>query len=149
MSPLKRLAFVGIVSLASLQTASATTCSVAILDPAPGSLVGQRAIVKGTATLPPGSHLWLFARREGLSVWWPQGGGPAEVNDREFSVLSYFGIEADKGPAFEVRAAIVDGRTSQAIAARLADATSDKSMVFPDTIDGCPVAKLRVQKDSR
>jgi hypothetical protein len=67
-------------------------------------------MVSGTITgQPAGSHLWIFARRSGLGIWWPQGGDETiPGSDGRWKVLAHFGTADDAGSQFEITAAVVD-----------------------------------------
>ena len=67
------------------QSPSAAACAVTIVSPKTGEKHGPDVLVSGTATVPAGRHLWIFARRKGVAIWWPQGGGAASVERGEYS----------------------------------------------------------------
>ena len=56
-----------------------TRCSIEIGTPKKGDKVAVKTQITGSATVPAGMHLWVFARKSGQSNWWPQGGGRTEV----------------------------------------------------------------------
>ena len=90
---------------------AAQSCKVEIASPQKGDSVGKQGEVRGTATVPPGMFLWIFAHREGLSKWWPQGGGTTRVKgkDGKWVVLATYGDEKDpSGTPFEIVAILVD-----------------------------------------
>jgi hypothetical protein len=100
------------------------SCSVEILSPAPGDTVPSSGTVSGTASLAPGTHLWVLARRVDQSNWWPQGGGPVRVeNGRWASGISY-GEPRDAGFAFEI-AAVVVGRAVHEVWLGWVDGTTE------------------------
>ena len=43
-----------------------------------------------------------YLRREGLLAWWPQGDGPAPVNQGRWRALVKYGEKYDAGHAFEI-----------------------------------------------
>ncbi len=74
-----------------------------------GLEVGKGILVSGTADLPAGYHLWVFARRvnfEGL--WWPQN--EARINSRtgDWRVYANLGGEQDIGWEFDLAIAAFD-----------------------------------------
>src|SRR4051812_19975205 len=71
------------------------TCEVTNTGPSIGARVGADALVTGTATIPPGLHLWAFAHRRGLAIWWPQGAGATEVQRGTYQVLVTLGGPQD------------------------------------------------------
>lgn len=105
--------FIGALSLSST-TAQAQSCKVDVTSPKVGDTVGVKAQIVGTATVPSGLYLWVFARKEGQRKWWPQGGGDAEVNPKSGRWVSdgTFGDEGnlakDAGATFEITAVVVD-----------------------------------------
>jgi hypothetical protein len=84
------------------------TCKVDITKPDPGANVGSNVNVDGKATIKAGTHLWVFAHRRGLAIWWPQGSGEAQIRKNEWSVLASIGGSEDRGATFEILAGVVD-----------------------------------------
>jgi hypothetical protein len=84
------------------------SCRVEFTDPKSGDSVPNEGDVKGTATIPPGTHLWIFAHRRGLALWWPQGGGPAQIDKQEWMVFVTYGQDRDRGSQFEVAAVVLE-----------------------------------------
>ena len=69
-----------------------------------GAPVGKEMLVEGTAQLPVGHHLWVFARRDDFEpLWWPQGEGKV-VNDK-WRVLVHFGGAQDINYPFDLAVA--------------------------------------------
>ena len=68
-------------------------CKAEITSPKRGDPVNTSGDVRGTATVPPGMFLWVFAQREGLARWWPQSGGAARIRDGEWVVHAVYGDE--------------------------------------------------------
>jgi hypothetical protein len=61
---------------------------------------------------PTGIHLWLFAQRKGLGLWWPQAGGEVRVGrDGTWKGFVTYGMDRDQGREFEVLAMVVDEPT--------------------------------------
>lgn len=82
-------------------------CSITIAAPRPGQEVAAQLEATGTAKVPLGQHLWLFARRasyRSLELWWPQGEASLEAGHWE--VLVSIGEARDIGEDFDVTAAV-------------------------------------------
>ena len=106
-----------VTSLAFMLQAHAQTCKLTLTSPMEGAKVGASELVRGTTTNGVG-HFWVFAHREGLSNWWPQGGSPASPKpDGSFAVLVTFGEGRDAGANFEVIGAWVDDAANATILA--------------------------------
>jgi hypothetical protein len=125
------------------------TCSVAIEQPKQGANVGGDGNVSGHVSKPEGTHAWAIARRKGVSGWWPQGGGPLEVNDDgTFDAWITYGEDRDKG-AFEVAVIVVDAEVNKLLTSWV-DRTNQSGRYppigFPNVHDGCPVGKVIVNK---
>lgn len=91
------------------------SCAIEITMPKKGARVGVRGQITGTATVPPGMHLWVFGRKMGQRNWWPQGGGNVEVRGGRWIADGAFGDEADRtkdaGSAFQLTGVIVDAES--------------------------------------
>jgi hypothetical protein len=89
-------------------------CSVQITAPKPDQRVGADVAVEGSAVLPSGgAQLWVFAHRKGLALWWPQGGGAAEIDKKgQWTVLTTFGQDQDRGFSFEILAVVLSAEES-------------------------------------
>jgi hypothetical protein len=90
------------------------TCKIQIEFPSKGTKVDLKGSIRGTAVVPPGMHLWVFAQREGQHNWWPQGGGHVKVKGSEgkWVVDTTYGDESDpskdKGANFNITAVILE-----------------------------------------
>jgi tetratricopeptide (TPR) repeat protein len=82
---------------------------VKIEEPArDGTEVGKEMNVKGMASIPKGSHLWVLARPIDLGdVWWPQGEATIDPNTHEWEIAVTFGVQADISREFEIAVIIV------------------------------------------
>jgi hypothetical protein len=96
-----------VIGRTARRTRSGGPCAVKILAPAGGEQVKQTGTAEGTAILPPGSHLWVLARRKDLEGWWPQGNGPAAVREGGWRVEVRYGEPGDGGYEFEIAALVV------------------------------------------
>jgi hypothetical protein len=75
---------------------------IEIVSPKSGEMVGGGGEVKGYADLQAHAHLWVLARRKGISGWWPQGNGPLPVDHGQWSARVQYGETRDEGHDFEV-----------------------------------------------
>ncbi len=65
-------------------------------------------MVKGTASIPAGDHLWVLARRDDFEpFWWPQNEGKIDPTNGEWKVSVTFGQEGDIGWDFDIAAVVV------------------------------------------
>jgi hypothetical protein len=82
---------------------------VQILDPArAGTEVRRTYIIRGIASIPSGTHLWVLSRREDFEgVWWPQGEGRADPTSGEWKVSVTFGVQDDIGWNFDIAVIVV------------------------------------------
>jgi hypothetical protein len=95
--------------LFSVYQAVAQDISVQITDPSrDGVEIHKTRLVKGIASIPSGSHLWVFARRADFEgVWWPQGEGKVNPSNNEWQVSVTFGTAEDIGWDFDIAVAVV------------------------------------------
>ncbi|HYO14106.1 MAG TPA: hypothetical protein VE685_12995 [Thermoanaerobaculia bacterium] len=102
-----------VVSLLVLLTISAPVnaqgsdakCEIHVTKPLSGQEVGRETIVEGTATLPPGHHLWVFARRDSYrsdEVWWLQSEGIVNPTTGQWKVIAAIGNQNDIGFEFDI-----------------------------------------------
>jgi len=132
----------------------AKTCEVKITTPSPGDKVGREGRVRGTAKIPDGTFLWVFAHMKDLAAeWWPQGGRAAIINkeDGSWVIIVGYGQQQDVKEDFEVAAAVVDGNTNAQLRQWYLQAQKTGSyppIEFPSVVDGCPPVKVAVVKTS-
>jgi hypothetical protein len=83
--------------------------NVQILDPSrDGAEVRRTYIVRGSASIPSGTHLWVLSRREDFEgIWWPQGEGKVDPTSGEWRVSVTFGNQDDVGWNFDIAAIVV------------------------------------------
>lgn len=82
-------------------------CVVQILSPRRGEEVAHTGVVRGRATLPAGTYLWVLAHRKDVDGWWPQGDGPVAVVDDSWTVQVNYGGPQDAGFQFEIGVVVV------------------------------------------
>jgi len=134
------------------QDSKPPSCAIAITYPKPGTSVGSAGLFKGTAQIPSSSHLWVFVHKRALNVWWPQGGGTGETpinNGQWVEIEVFYGNDGDIGEDFEVAAAAVGDDADKQLKNWIATARDRNyaPIQFPDTIPGCPVARVRFTQE--
>lgn len=141
---------IGLPSWTFAQKAEKQGCTVTIASPKSGQTVTEDAQVEGTASIPPGNFLWVFAHRKGLQLWWPQGGGPAPMSSSgSWQVVVTFGTERDTGREFEIATAVVDANTNEQLRSwvkRAEETGRYPGIQFPSSVTGCKIADVTVNK---
>jgi len=122
--------------------AEATGCRVELLSPKPGETVGPTGVVKGTASIPDGSYLWVLERRREGSLWRPQGRAPARIREGRWVVRVEYGDERDRGREFYFAAVVVDVGVNQQIEGWV----EGQRMRFPETVPGCKIQMVAVRR---
>lgn len=79
-------------------------CRVEILTPAAHEVVGDSGWVHGSATLEPGTWLWILVHRRDVAGWWPQAAGPVAVTGEGWQAEVRYGNAEDAGYQFEIAA---------------------------------------------
>ncbi len=120
---------------------------VSIDAPQANSVVGPSAVVCGTAALPAGCRLWLFARRADAGGWWPQGGGPADFTGDRWRQECKFGEAIDAGFAFEIAAVVVDQQGHMRLLRRIAE-RERSGADGPMSLPAPPAAIVTVKRGS-
>lgn len=135
------------------QTQAQESCAVQFSEPKAGGTVSGRGKAKGTATVPPGKHLWIFAHPQGTATWWPQCGGPVVVEDgKPWVCLVTYGQDQDHGSDFEVAADVLDEKDDREMRNVVKSyqgkrANEDYSGVdLPSPAEGCSITKIIVMK---
>ena len=138
-----------LVFLVSTSFAVVQNCEVNITTPAVGSQVGGKALISGTATIPPSGHLWILSHQVGINGYWPQGNGPAQIKRDRWNVLVYFGEPGDLG-MFEVVAIVVDDQSHQTLIAWVQSAPNTsppyQPISLPMILESCTMQTLLVDK---
>jgi hypothetical protein len=138
-----------ILSVLIAPQAQGQGCAVKILSPSPEDRVAETDQVKGTGAIPADTYLWVFVHRNGLALWWPEGGGPAVITKGNWEVTATFGLERDSGHQFEIAAAVVDRNTNEKLvnwAKQVEETGRYPGMTFPSTVDACQLQKVTVTK---
>lgn len=134
---------------AGSQEASSNSCSVSVNSPRDGETVGASGDVSGVATIPASDYLWVLAHRKGLVNWWPQGDGPASIDNGAWQVAVTYGVDRDVGRDFEIAVITVGADANARLkewvdrAARTGNYTPTG---FPTTVAGCQIARVTVRK---
>jgi hypothetical protein len=129
--------FVGRMDLRGM---ASLECRVAISAPQFDDKEGADVLVSGPATVPPDGFLWVFARRQGLELVWPQGGNHARIDRGEYRVLATLGEPRDKGKRFDLIVQIVDSVENAKLEAwfKTADETGRYPGIrLPPFLSGC------------
>lgn len=87
--------------------------SLTILSPREGEQVGATSKIEGRAEQQPGKHLWVFSHREGLAVWWPQGGEVTVKSDGTWKHAVFLGQPQDIGLDFEIAVLWLDDQVDK------------------------------------
>ena len=123
-------------------------CSISITKPLEGEPVGASGTVRGTATIPANSHLWVLAHPTTWNGWWPQGGGENRIRYGKWIVMVQFGIDADRGD-FEIAAVVVNDAVNNELRSWV-DQTSRTgrypSISLPTVLPECKIANVTVRK---
>lgn len=139
----------GIVSAAAQPQGGGVGCAIAITSPKFGEPVAGSGDVIGTAKIPSNEFLWVFAHRQGLAGWFPQGDGSSPVSQGNWSVVVTYGVERDVGHDFDVVVAAVNSSVNADLQNWFAKADSTgvyPPIPFPASDTACPVAKVTVRK---
>jgi hypothetical protein len=141
--------------LASIPAAfaqQAAKCQVDITTPQPGDKVGQEGRVRGAATIPRGTYLWVLVHMKDLvAEWWPQGRHSAVIGqDGKWVIIAAYGQAKDVQQEFEVAAVVVDANTNAGLLDwfKTAEEKHYPPIEFPSTVQGCVPVKVTVIKTS-
>ena len=104
--------------------------------------------VEGKSVVVPDKHLWLFAHRRGLAVWWPQGGEVLVEDDGSWMQSAFMGNEADIGFKFEVKVMWVDEDVHSQMEEYLQRGEATQHFPGIRLPEGSPVAEVTCKKVS-
>ena len=145
-----------IILAASLCTGAAqeknnTTCSVNFTTPQSGDRVAGEGDASGLAKdLPAGAHVWIFAHRRGLGLWWPQGAGAAKVREGKWRAYVTYGQNRDLGSDFELTTAALsdaDDADMNNWIKRAEDTGQYPGIRLPASLQGCMTNTIIVTRD--
>jgi hypothetical protein len=131
---------IALIAAVDLLAQTPGTCKAEISSPQQGDGVGTAGDVNGSATVPPGMFLWVFAHRNGLAKWWPQSGGPARVKDGKWVVHATYGDEKDAGANFVITAVVVSQKENDEIAKYVNESEAKNQypgITLPAASSGC------------
>jgi len=147
---------VAVVCIASLvspfaalaQKQGEKSCTAEFSEPRQGSSVSGQGKASGTATFPPGKHLWIFAHIQGLALWWPQCGGPAQIEKDRWVCQVTYGQERDRGSDFEVAAVVLDDKddTDMRNVIKGYQKGEYAGVELPPPTEGCAISKVIVTR---
>lgn len=146
---IQMMLLVFVLSAVDAAMAQAQQCRVEIASPVMGDKVRAEGDVSGTAQIPAGTHLWVFANRRGLALVWPQGGGPVRISDGKWRALVTYGVPRDDGSDFEVRALVLTaGQNTELLnwVDRAERTGQYPGMRLPPFVEGCPAPQVVVTK---
>ncbi len=132
------------------ERASANEPIVVITTPSEAEKVQDTGWVKGTATLPDRSFLWVLLGPGGLSDrWWPQAGGAVKIKeDRSWEVQVFYGQRGELG-RFKIAAIVVDRGTNKRLQNWYRDSVAKETyvpMALPKPIDDSLIKTIGVEK---
>ncbi|HEV3037437.1 MAG TPA: hypothetical protein VHA33_06595 [Candidatus Angelobacter sp.] len=127
-------------------------CRVKVAAPLPGATADNEVMVEGTAHLPAGGFLWVFIGLRGQAGYWPQGGGPAQLdNEGKWEVLARLGTADDKGRAFVIVPVIVDSTTHEMLQRYVNESSKTHDFQpfpkLPGVVQGCPIVPVNVTRN--
>jgi len=135
---------------AAAADAGAASCVMHLLAPYPEQEVSAGVAVEGIALLPPGHHLWVFARRADFApLWWPQGEGVPDPASGRWKVLATIGEPQDVGRSFDLAVAVFAGEEHARLRDWLAQSTASgafRPLAMPAAV--CP-PELRTLRKTR
>lgn len=86
---------------------------ISIVSPRRGQEVGPSGLVIGVAKLPSDWQLWVLVHRKDFPGWWPQGGGPAAVENGTWRLSVAYGEDRDMHFPFEICALAIRGEITK------------------------------------
>jgi hypothetical protein len=121
---------------------------LAITSPSPDASVSAIATVYGKSQRFNGRSLWLFAQREGLTVWWPQGGEVQVDASGAFMQSVFLGQQQDVGFKFNIVAQWVDESVNRDLVNYMRRA--EETGKYPGILlpPGSPVTQVKVRKST-
>jgi hypothetical protein len=136
-------------SFVALEQQPSESCRAEFTDPKQGDTVSNDGNAKGTATVAPGKHLWIFAHRRGLALWWPQGGGPAQLENQKWVAFVTYGQDRDRGSEFELAAIMLEEKDHADmlnVVKRYEERGEYPGVRLPPHARDCPMTKIVVIK---
>ena len=145
--------FVLLVSV-SFAPAQEVQVNLIITDPAQaGEEVGLSKVVKGTASIPGGYHVWVLISLEDYEgQWWPQKDGVINPKTKEWAVRANFGSETDVGAMFSIAAIVVDDKEHVKLKAYRKTAIANEkwpSIDMPPTVGAPQIIEVKKVSHSK
>jgi hypothetical protein len=105
---MKLMIFIAAMLVASQWVEAQNPCKLEIESPKSSDTVETEIQVQGSASIPPGTYLWILSHRKGIAQWWPEGGGAARIDKGGFDVFVTLGKDKDSGRTFEIMGIVLD-----------------------------------------
>lgn len=122
--------------------------ALTIFSPEPHSEVGATVKVEGFSRVSEGRYLWVFTHREGLEVWWPQGGRVVPDDSGLWRQVVQLGQPRDIGFDFEIAAIWVNDLLNQELRDYLVRGENEGRWPGIRLPEGSPCAVITVHKVS-
>jgi len=117
-----------------------------ITAPNIGAEVGATVKIEGTSVPLDERHLWVFLQREGLQVWWPQGGEVILKSDNSWGQGAFVGSPQDIGFDFVVKALWVDNKVNRDLKDYVAKTSASGNYYGIPLPEGKPSTSITVHK---
>ena len=147
---IKQILFISMLIMLNTTFAKGQGCAVSFTSPQAGSNVSGSVLVNGRATIPANGYLWVMAHEVGINGYWPQGNGPAVINNHEYEVKVKLGRDNEFG-LFEVSAIVVDSQTNLTLLQWVHDAPVNNYSIpiqMPTAMENCLPVSMRLNKTS-
>jgi hypothetical protein len=129
---------------------SKVPCAVEITSIKDGDKVGPSVTVRGKGKIPTDGNLWILVRKRAMgNQWWPQAGGPVEIDkNEEWEAEVFFGRSEDVASNFDVVGIVVSHQTSAEFIKwfSTAKALDYPPVPFPDVNSFCQVVRIKVTR---
>jgi hypothetical protein len=119
---------------------------IIITFPKPGAEAGATIKVEGKSKKIKGKYLWIFTQREGLEIWWPQGGTVKLKENGDWRQGVFLGAHQDIGYDFVIIAKWVDKKINRELKDYLAKGERTRHYPGIPLPSGSPSEKLSVHK---
>ena len=117
-----------------------------ITAPNAGAEVGATIKIEGTSIPINNKHLWVFLQREGLQVWWPQGGKVMLKSDNSWRQGAFVGSSQDIGFDFNVKVLWVSDKINRDLKDYVAKTSTSGDYYGIPIPKGSPAASIIVHK---
>lgn len=146
----KKLLCLSFLTMISLGFIYSQKCETSFISHKEGSQVRDYPeTMKGKAiNVPAHGHVWILVQSEAFRGWYPQGNGECILKNSEWVCDVHLGNGTQTG-FYEVAIAVVGNEANQSLNnwVKKAEETGKyPARTFPDVLDGCPIAIIRVEK---